>query len=208
MEIDRVFIKLAHGSSASGVVALRARGDRLQAITSAELVLDANQVRLYNSLKLRIYTEVNEIALVVNELCRHGVHVEEWIPKASHQGMRFDLRVVVIGGEPQHAVVRMSRSPLTNLHLGNQRGDLDEIVREIPQQWEAILNTCRQVMKVYPRSLYAGIDIALTADRTSHVVLEANAFGDFLPGITHDGKDTYRAEIDAFDPPSPSYPHV
>jgi hypothetical protein len=38
----------------------------------------------------------------------------------------------------------------------------------------------------------------LISPRGAHLaVLEANAFGDLLPGISHGGVDTYGAELDA-----------
>ena len=49
----RVFVKPAHGSSASGVVALQTPGHRIKAVTSAELSAGG----LYNSLRVRSYED-------------------------------------------------------------------------------------------------------------------------------------------------------
>lgn len=115
----RVFVKPAHGSSASGVVALQtAPGGRIKAVTSAAMTPEG----LRNSLRVRVYETEREVAALVDALAPDGLHVERWLPKAAIGGRTFDLRVVVIGGEPTHAVVRTSRHPMTNLHLGGARG--------------------------------------------------------------------------------------
>ncbi len=72
---ERVFVKLAHGSSASGVVAFQQNGDQQVAITSAELVRNG-KLRLYNSLKIRLYTSLRDIAALIDTLCLEQVHVE------------------------------------------------------------------------------------------------------------------------------------
>ena len=49
----RVFVKLRHGSSASGVVALEVFGDRVRATSTAELVREGGEARLYNTRAIR-----------------------------------------------------------------------------------------------------------------------------------------------------------
>lgn len=195
---ERVFVKLANSSSASGVVALNYGKGRMQAITSTEMVTHRGEVLLYNSLKLRRYSQLNEVRDLVNALARHRVHVEAWLPKAAVDRRVCDLRVVVIAGEPRHMVLRTSRSPITNLHLGNRRGDVDAFWNRIPpSERDAILETCRRCARLFPDSLHLGLDILLTPGFRQHRLLEVNAFGDLLPGVLHDGKSTYEAEIEA-----------
>ncbi len=193
----RVFVKLAHGSSASGVVALYRNGKRQRAVTTAELVCNDGEVRLYNSLRPRCYTEPNDIRSVIDTLCQQRVHVEEWLPKASLGRATFDLRVVVIGGVARHVVVRQSRGPMTNLHLGNRRGDVVELQRRMgARRWSKMLETCERTMELFPGALYAGVDVCLSPGFRTHSVLEVNAFGDLLPGVLWNGKDTYTAEVE------------
>jgi hypothetical protein len=192
----RVFVKLAHGSSASGVVALYVNETRQQAITSVELVHKGGEVQLYNSLKMQSYRNPTDIATIVDTIISHGVHVEEWLPKASCGNGVFDLRIVAIGGVARHFVVRQSRSPMTNLHLGNRRGDADEFLARIgSERWRQVRETCERTAELFPESLHVGVDICLTPGFRRHAVLEVNAFGDLLPGILCDGQDTYTAEI-------------
>jgi hypothetical protein len=192
----RVFVKLAHGSSASGVVAYRVSGDRHEATTTVEMAPGPDGLRLYNSRRLRVYTDRREIAALVDALCRHRVHVEQWLPKGGLDGRTFDLRVLVIAGKARHVVVRLSRGTVTNLHLSNMRTGLQALLARVDGSvWEAARRTCERVMEVFPSTLYAGIDLLITSDLRRHAVAEVNAFGDLLYGAVHDGMDPYEAEI-------------
>ncbi len=192
----RVFVKLAHGSSASGVVAYEVGRGQQQATTTVELTRHDGALRLYNSRRIKVYRELGEIVTLIDALCRHRVHVERWLPKAGLGDRAFDLRVVVIGGRARHVVARASRSPMTNLHLLNKRGDVDTVVvRMGPLAWEEALRTCERAAALFPDSLYAGVDLLVAPDYRRHAVLEINAFGDLLPGALSDGVDTYTAEL-------------
>jgi len=195
---SRVFLKPAHSSSASGVVALHRRGAVWEAITSVELVAIEGELRMYNSLKLRRYTDPDEIRRLVETLLPHRLHVEQWLPKAALDRRVCDLRVLAIAGQPQHCVVRTSRSPLTNLHLGNRRGDLAAFQAKIaPHAWEAAMETCRHAAACFAGSVQVGLDLLFTPGFRSHAILEANAFGDLIPNVLHEGRDTYQAQVAA-----------
>lgn len=93
--LTRVFVKPSHSSSAAGVIAYRMGEHREEAITSVELVRKGGEVKLYNSLKVRKYTNPEDIALILNDILREGAIVEVWIPKASMGKYKFDVRIVV-----------------------------------------------------------------------------------------------------------------
>lgn len=193
----RVFVKLSWGSSASGVLALEARAGRVQARTSVELVA-GDPPRLYNSLRLRRYTDEAQVAAIVDALAREGVHVERWLPKAGHAGRAFDLRIHVLAGRARHAVVRSSRSPLTNLHLGNQRGDLGAVRERLgPDRWRAVELLAEQADACFAGH-YSGVDLLLGIDWSNPTIVEVNAFGDLLPRLEHDGEGCYAAQVHAF----------
>ncbi len=195
----RVFVKLAHGSSASGVVAMATAPGREVVYTTVEMVRQPGGLRLYNSRRIRRYQGPGEIAELIDALCRERVHVEQWIPKAGLDGMAFDLRVVVIAGRARHIVPRLSSSPMTNLHLKNRRGDVAALrARMGPGAWESALETCRRAVACFSGCHYAGVDLLIAPGYRRHAVLEINAFGDLLPGITCDGRDTYAAEVAAW----------
>jgi hypothetical protein len=194
----RVFVKLAHGSSASGVVALETDGRRVQATTTVEAVDDGGGLRLYNTRAVRRLTDERLVAAVTDALCKERAHAEQWVPKASLAGGAFDLRVVVIGGRAMHAVARVSRSPMTNLHLRNRRADPGLVrSRMVPDAWDSVLRSCERAAGIVPDSLYAGVDVGIAPGFRRHAVLEINAFGDLLPGVTFEGLDTYTAELAA-----------
>jgi hypothetical protein len=192
--LNRVFVKPAHGSSASGVLALETAPGRVQATTTVEIAPDG----LFNVLRPRRYRVEREVAALVDRLACDGLHVERWLPKASLDGRVVDVRVVAIAGRPTHLVVRSARGPLTNLHLGNRRGDVDALKAAVgPAAWGAALLTCEKVAGCFPRSLQVGIDLMFLAGGRGHAVAEVNAFGDLLPGVLADGRDTYAAQVDA-----------
>ncbi|MBW4694062.1 MAG: STM4014 family protein [Lyngbya sp. HA4199-MV5] len=193
---QRVFVKLAHGSSASGVVAYERRGIIERAITTVERVAEQGEVRFYNSRKIRQYSHSKEIADIINFLLKESAQVEVWMPKARLEGREFDARVVVIGGKARQVVLRVGNSPMTNLHLGNDRRDLSALPKALSTEcWNEMLHTCEQAAACFPRSFYCGIDLLIAPNLRDHYILELNAFGDLLQGITWQGQDTYTTEI-------------
>lgn len=198
---SRVFVKPAHGSSASGVLGLQVGRGRVAATTSVELAGDG---RLFNSLRVRHYRDERSVASIVDALGPDGLHVERWFPKAAVGGRTFDLRVLVVAGHPGHVVVRTGHTTLTNLHLGNRRGDVDAIRAVVtPGVWDAALAGCVAAAARFPGSPHVGVDLMLGArargtDRQPHAIAEVNAFGDLLPGIVDArGRSAYEAQVDA-----------
>lgn len=192
----RVFLKPPHSSSASGVVALQRSPTRVLAWSPLEVQRSDGRVRLFNSLRMRQISSERELAEIVDALAVGGLVVERWMPKAAWQGRTTDVRIVVIDGEPRHTVLRMSRHPMTNLHLGSQRGDVQKWIAELPDgAWQEALATCRRVAAAFPQALYFGVDLAFAPGYRRQAVIEVNAFGDLLPGVVDQGHDTYEAEI-------------
>lgn len=197
----RVFVKLAHGSSASGVLAVESTSSgRWQATTSVEMDRDGT---LHNSLRVRRYRDESPIAAIVDRLALDGLHLERWIPKATLGGRSADLRVVVIAGRATHVVVRTSRSPMTNLHLGGSRGDLDAVRAAAGARWAEAIAICERAAACFPDTLCVGVDLLPGLGWRRFTVGEVNAFGDLLPGLTGlpgtpaEGLDTYTAQLAA-----------
>jgi glutathione synthase/RimK-type ligase-like ATP-grasp enzyme len=194
---ERVFVKLAHGSSASGVVAFERRGNAERAITTVERVVEQGELRFYNSRKIRQYRKPQEIDDILNFLIREGVQIETWMPKARLEGREFDLRIVVIGGKACQSVVRVGNSPMTNLHLGNDRRPIEDLPKQLTgDNWAQMMQTCERAAACFPRSFYCGIDLLIAPNFREHSILEMNAFGDLLQTITWKGQNTYETEID------------
>ncbi|MEU1126163.1 STM4014 family protein [Streptomyces sp. NPDC005899] len=203
--MPRAFVKLAHGSSASGVLAVETAGPgRARATTSVER---DGSGRLFNSLRVRTYRTEREVAEIIDALAPDGLHVERWLPKASVPGGRVaDLRVVVIAGRATHAVVRTSRSPMTNLHLGGTRGDLRQVRAAVEAgggSWREVLAVCERAAACFPGTLCVAVDLLPSTGWRRFAVGEVNAFGDLLPRLTGlpdtgtEGMDTYRAQVTA-----------
>ncbi|GAB3115358.1 hypothetical protein GCM10027160_22580 [Streptomyces calidiresistens] len=182
--LRRAFVKPAHGSSASGVLALEtAGGGRVQATTSVELAADGT---LHNSLRVRRYRTEREVAAIVDALAPDGLHLERWVPKAGQDGRSADLRVVVVAGRAGHAVVRTSRSPMTNLHLGGARGDTGRALAGITAAGgdpAAPWDIAERAARCFPRTLSVAVDVLPGTGWRTLRVGEVNAFGDLLPGL-------------------------
>jgi hypothetical protein len=193
----RFFIKLSYSSSASGVIAFEynRKNAKGQAQTTIELVRKNNQNYFYNSLKIKKYSKADELREIINFLFSQGAFVEPWIPKARHENSVFDLRILAINGKRHHTIARCSHTPITNLHLGNQRCLADEL--GLPaERWQQVDQLVTQVMQSFPNTLYSGLDILIPqSEARLPLLLEANAFGDLLPNLLHQGYNTYQSEL-------------
>ncbi|MCA9605527.1 MAG: STM4014 family protein [Myxococcales bacterium] len=193
---DRAYVKVSCSSSASGLAVLsRGTPDRL--MTTVELDGDA----MYNSLRVQRVEDPERVERILGFLLREGAQVERAEPKArldgpGHTGRAFmDCRFLVVAGEPAFTVVRLSRHPITNLHLGGFRGDLDALRARVPADvLEAAHESCRVIAREHG-CLHVGVDILFTPRFDGHRVIEANAFGDLLPGLTLAGRNVYEHEI-------------
>jgi glutathione synthase/RimK-type ligase-like ATP-grasp enzyme len=188
---ERGFVKARYGSSGAGVLAFACNAaGREVAYGSAELVEQGGKVRLFNSLRQRRYERRGEIAKLVDALAVQGAYLERWIPKPACPGRedrRYDIRVVTLDGQPRQRLARTSTGALTNLHLGNERGRLEDF---LDAEAMATLEAATvQAAAAIPDSRLIGFDLIARGQRTW--VLEANGFGDLLPGLQHQGRTTY-----------------
>lgn len=186
-----VFIKSRYGSSAAGVMALRRHRDgRIRAYSSARLASDG---ALYSHLKINVYSRREDIGALVDALAAQGAYAERWIPKPRTPvapDANYDLRVVAFCGRPRQRIARISRSPMTNLHLGNRRSAPHWLAA---RQIDALESAVSQAASAFSPSLSIGFDVVLQASRA--YVLEANAFGDLLPGLQFEGAGTFDDQV-------------
>ncbi len=193
-----VFVKLSCGSSASGVALYRHVPSRpaLERDMVLTTVARTNAGR-FNSLRLQRLERREQVDELLDWLLGEGAQVERAISKARLDRRSFDLRVLVVAGEPAFCVVRQSNHPITNLHLGGTRGDLDALRRAIePAHWAAAMLSCERVFAQHG-CLHLGVDLLFEANLRAHRVIEANAFGDLLPRLTRDGLSVYEYELAA-----------
>lgn len=193
---SRAYVKLRAGSCAAGIVLLDAPKR-----SGLSTVLPAAG-RLFNTRRV-CRLEGAELEGVLAFILREGASVERAVPLAEIDGEPFDVRVVVVAGEPAFAIFRRSPIPITNLHLGGRRADPDRgrvlIGRRL---WLEALDDCvRAAARFEARTV--GIDVLFDRPRVRHYLLELNPFGDFFPGWRESGRTIHRAVVDAlnaFDP--------
>jgi len=192
LPMPRVFVKLRHGSAAAGMIALARHGAQWRAITTAEPYGDGIRA----TRNLRRLDNRTEIAQLIDRLSPLGLHAETWLPKIGIHGRVADVRLVMLADGTIFPVLRTSRHPMTNLHLGGTRGPVEPLIRRIgTESWEAILTSARKAARCFPASHVLGLDIAVLADGRSHAVLEVNVFGDFVKEVTVDGLTPHEAQV-------------
>lgn len=195
--MPRVFIKLASGSGACGIVAYQ-----VNPATGAELAITTIGVEnyvakppvYYNALKPRRYSDSVIIRQIVNWLLRHGAHAEQWIAKAAVNERPFDIRQLVVAGEACHNLARISRTPFTNLHLRSERRAVDAMGLR-PETVQSVRRIAERATAAFAGAAVAGVDVLLSAGSLRPYVLDVNPFGDLLYRVTHEGVGPYEWEI-------------
>lgn len=186
----KVFIKLRYGSGSTGVLGY-ANNIKLQ----DELVytsLNNNSNNFYSNYKVNRFTEKTKVKELINWVLENGAHIESWIPKDKYNGKAFDTRSFVINKKSAYLLTRMSKSPITNLHLKNQRANSVEIMTE--ENLEIIRNASEGVMNIFNKSLYAGIDV-VTTSRNKPYIIDVNPFGDLFHNLIGIDKNVHFLEI-------------
>jgi len=186
-----VFVKVASSSSASclAIYTIEARSEH--ALTTVE---DTPGGR-YNTRKLQRVSTRRGLDRLLGFLLAEGSQIERAVPKAQIDDSYFDLRVLTIDGVPAFIVVRSAPHPITNLHLGGQRGDLAALKQRVPKpSWDAAMAICVAVQRA-SGAFHVGIDLMFEPDLSAHRVIEGNAFGDLLPNLERDGLDVYGWQI-------------
>ena len=175
--IYQVFIKPNTGSGAAGVAAFRLNPKKEEVVVYTAVL--TNEAGLFNTKRMRRITSPAQVKDVINNILEQDAIVEQWIPKAIHNEMGYDLRVVWQFGKMAFIVPRFSKSPITNLHLNNMAGVFSDLQlsSSIILQIEQV---CNNTMKLFPRLSYAGIDILLTRDNLQPLVIEVNGQGDLI----------------------------
>lgn len=187
----QVFVKVASSSSASCLAIFTSDEQGEHALTTVE---DTAKGR-YNTRKLQRITTARGIDRLLGFLLAEGSQIERAVPKAGAGDGYFDLRVLTIDGEPAFIVMRTAPHPITNLHLGGQRGDIEALKKRVPKaSWQAAMESCRRVQQA-SGAFHVGIDLMFEPGLRAHRIIEGNAFGDLLPNLTKDGLDVYGWQI-------------
>lgn len=188
-----VFVKLAYASSASGLLVLRRNHGEESAMTT----LREKGPGYCNARLVQRLDERPAIDRALRFLLREGAQIEEAVPKARLDGRFFDCRVIVIAGTTAFILVRASHHLITNLQLGGTRGALERLrAMAGPEALAAACASCERAAGLFGAH-HVGLDVLFEPRFTGHRVLEANAFGDFFPGLEQDGRTVFEAEIAA-----------
>ncbi len=132
-----------------------------------------------NTKQLQRFTDSRQVLSMLEKLLRLGCIVERWYAKADYQGYSYDLRAVVQDGRMDFCLARLSKGPITNLHLNNRPLELDALgLSHIVM--EEIQDLCQRSMKLFPGLRSAGIDILLERGSLKPRIIEMNAQGDLI----------------------------
>ncbi len=193
-KVFKCFIKLRYGSGGTGVIAYknnpRLGDERIFTSLNYEIV-DGNRI-FYSNSKVNVYQDKTKIKELLDWVLHNGAHIEDWIPKPAYNGYFFDTRVFVLSQKVQYVISRLSKTPITNLHLKNRRvEDIDFISKD---HLENIKLAAEDVMKVYHQSWYAGIDIISSRSGKPYVI-DVNPFGDLFHHLLGTDKNIHYLEI-------------
>ena len=192
--IHQVFIKPRMGSGAAGVAAYRFNAGTGAAIMETSAVLFNNRLR--NTKKLRKTGDSDEIAAIVNRLLAQDAIVESWVPKASHEGKTFDLRVVYQFGRPEFITARQSKGSITNLHLNDSALAVADLALSA-SQFSDLESLCHEAAALFPGLNVAGFDILLRQHTHDPMIIEINAQGDLIYQDIFAENRIYQAQIRA-----------
>jgi len=185
----KVFIKLRYGSGGIGVIAYEYNSilKKERAYTTLKMVGE----NFYNTYKISKYTGENMIKLLVDWVIKEGAHIEYWIRKPKLQDKRFDVRGIFINGKLEYSLARLSKLPITNLHLKNERIPGEDIFSHL--QKERLNLALVDVMKSFPKTFYSGTDIILTEN--NQYIIDVNPFGDLMHHLLESPENLYVKEL-------------
>ncbi|MDE7310107.1 MAG: STM4014 family protein [Eubacterium sp.] len=188
----QVFIKPLYGSGAAGVSAFRIqpKTGRMALYTCA---VEHPVHGLVNTKRLRCFTTQKEVFAVLNRILEIGCIIERWYAKAQSREYCYDLRAVVLDGRIEFLLGRLSKGPITNLHLNNH--PLEVPALGIPDPvLEQIAFLCKHAAGCFPGLRCAGIDLLLEKGSLRPRIIEMNAQGDLMyQDIFHENR-IYRRE--------------
>lgn len=188
-----VFVKHRYSSSASCLGMYHSNGTLMTTVKER----DGGR---FNSLRVQ-RCEGERAERVLAFLLAEGAHIERAHAKARLDGAVFDVRVLVVDDEPVFTVVRQSRHPITNLHLGGWRGDPTALAAWLGERAHGqLLEAAARAARTFGL-FHAGVDVLVEPDRKVRI-LEINAFGDLLPNLERDGLDVYQWQIERVRAPA------
>lgn len=193
-KIYQVFIKPVNGSGAAGVSAFRwqPQTGRMVLYTCA---LEHPAYGLVNTKRLRRFSKRAEVETYLGHILALDCVVERWYAKAEYQRYSYDLRAVMLDGKTEFLLGRLSKGPITNLHLNNHPLEADAL--GIPEEvLEEAAALCKKAVGCFAGLRTAGIDILLEKGSLRPRIIEMNAQGDLIyQDIFHENR-IYRRQAE------------
>ena len=191
---SKYFIKLRCGSGSTGVLAYsyNPRLDEEKIFTSLNYSEENGKREFFSTYRVKIYTEKNIIKNMINWVIENGAHIEKWLPKLTYEKYSFDTRVFVADKKAGYMLSRLSTSPITNLHLKNIRKESSEFLGK--EHLELLAAASEDVMRIFDKSLYAGIDVLLSNNLKPYII-DVNPFGDLFHNLIDSRRNVYYMEI-------------
>ena len=185
------YVKLASGSSASGIIKVDINQDSLIGLSTMIRTGDT----FFNTRNLQSQKQ-DKLKASLDFLFQQSATVQRGIKKAQIGGSVFDVRVIVINGRVEFTVFRQSNYPITNLHLGGFRGDWKLCRSAIPDRvWIDAMDDCVAAANLYETDI-VGIDLMFDHGFMNHYIIELNPMGDFFPDWKNEnGQSIHRVEI-------------
>ena len=192
--IHQVFVKPVNGSGAAGVSAFRhqTHTGRMALYTCA---VSHPSYGLVNTKRLRYFSRTDEILSLLDQLLQTECVIERWHPKADYQGYSYDLRAVVQDGRVDYLLARLSKGPITNLHLNNRPLDIGLLGLASPVL-ESVAEISVKAARQYPGLVSAGIDILLERGSLLPRIIEMNGQGDLIYQDIYHENTIYRHQAE------------
>ncbi len=121
--------------------------------------------------------------------------VEKWYRKSVFEGYSYDLRVVVQDNHVDYILPRLSKGPITNLHLNNHSVEFSKLNLDNAVV-DRLTEVCIRAAGCYPRLKSIGMDVLLEKESQKPYVIEMNAQGDLLHKDVYHENKIYKRQIE------------
>ncbi len=192
--IFQVFIKPVCGSGAAGVTAFRFQPGKSKMALYTCAVLETSSGQLVNTKRLRRFSQARQVFPLLNHILKLDCIVERWYAKTEYHGLSYDLRAVMQDGHLDFLLARLSKGPITNLHLNNQSLSATALNLS-PPVLDSILELCQKAMDCFPGLRSAGIDLLLEKKSQKPRIIEMNGQGDLIHQDIYQENSIYRHQI-------------
>ena len=199
--LRQVFVKPVTGSGAAGVSALRFEPTKNKIVlyTCAQLLED----KLINTKRMH-RLEQDKAVKFLNTLLKLDCIVEKWHRKSHCQSKdndyfdnnySFDVRVIVQDGRIDYILPRLSKGPITNLHLNNLSIPFNELNLK-KSTVDKLCDVCIKAAACYPRLNSIGLDVLLEEDSEKPYIIEMNSQCDLMHKDVYSNNTIYRKQIE------------